>query len=84
MKDDIEKAQSLLTNLQGNFNQYSTEALLDRAKALHEVGIKGKSLEILDVITARQKNKGGEINLLATYLEQEKEEKKQYHRAPKL
>lgn len=83
LKDDIEKAQTLLTNFQGNFNQYSTEALLDRAKALHEVGIKGKSLEILDVITARQKNKGGEINLLATYLEQEKEEKQAISQSPK-
>ena len=83
LKDDVEKAQSLLTNFQRNFNQYSTEALLDRAKALHEIGIKGKSLEILDVITARQKAKGDDINLLATYLEQEKEEKQAISHSPK-
>jgi tetratricopeptide (TPR) repeat protein len=62
---------------------HSTEALLDRAKALHEVGLKKESIAILDAISSRQEESADELNLMATYLKQEKEEKEAITLSPK-
>lgn len=87
LKDDVTKAQQLLSdfNIDGD-SYHSTEALLDRAKALHEIGMRTKSIEILDVIAKRQSEKnekGGEVDLLATYLTQERDERKTISLSPK-
>jgi len=58
--------------------------LLDRAKALHEVGMKKESLAILDAISSRQDEENDELNLMATYLKQEKQEKEAITLSPKI
>jgi len=84
LKDDVVKAQQLLSDFNVDGDQYhSTEALLDRAKALHEIGMRAKSLEILDAIAEREPSKTGEVNLLATYLKQERAERKAITLSPK-
>ena len=85
LKDDTVKAQMLLSDFHTDHAQHhSTEALLDRAKALHEVGMKKESLAILDAISSRQDEENDELNLMATYLKQEKEEKEAITLSPKI
>ncbi|CAB9493342.1 response regulator [Alteromonas macleodii] len=84
LKDDTVKAQTLLSDFHTDHAQHhSTEALLDRAKALHEVGLKKESIAILDAISSRQEESADELNLMATYLKQEKEEKEAITLSPK-
>ena len=84
LKDDTVKAQMLLSDFHTDHAQHhSTEALLDRAKALHEVGLKKESIAILDAISSRQEESADELNLMATYLKQEKEEKEAITLSPK-
>jgi tetratricopeptide (TPR) repeat protein len=84
LKDDTVKAQMLLSDFHTDHAQHhSTEALLDRAKALHEVGLKKESIAILDAISSRQEESADELNLMATYLKQEKEEKETITLSPK-
>ncbi|AXT37401.1 response regulator [Alteromonas sp. BL110] len=84
LKDDTAKAQMLLSDFHTDHAQHhSSEALLDRAKALHEVGLKKESLAILDAIYSRQQESDDELNLMATYLKQEKEEKEAITLSPK-
>ena len=85
LKDDTVKAQMLLSDFHTDHAQHhSTEALLDRAKALHEVGMKKESLAILDAISSRQDEENDELNLMATYLKQEKQEKEAITLSPKI
>ena len=57
------KAQMLLSDFHTDHAQHhSTEALLDRAKALHEVGMKKESLAILDAISSRQDEENDEYD----------------------
>ncbi len=84
LQDDLAKAQSLLSEINIDHNQFhSTEALLDRAKALHEVGMKAKAIDILDTLIARQKTDSNEQSLLSTYLQQEHAEKTAISMSPK-
>ncbi len=84
LKDDTVKAQMLLSDFHTDHAQHhSPEALLDRAKALHEVGLKKESIAILDAISSRQEESADELNLMATYLKQEKEEKETITLSPK-
>jgi tetratricopeptide (TPR) repeat protein len=85
LKDDTLKAQTLLSEFYTEHSeQHSTEALLDRAKALHEVGMKKESLQILDAIADKQIQSGGEVDLMQTYLKQERAEKKAISLSPKV
>jgi len=84
LKDDTAKAQLLLSDFHTDHAQHhSTEALLDRAKALHEVGMKKESIAILDAISSRQDEDQDDLNLMATYLKQEKAEKEAITLSPK-
>ena len=84
LKDDTVKAQLLLSDFHTDHAQHhSTEALLDRAKALHEVGLKTESIAILDTISSRQDEEKDELNLMATYLKQEKKEKEAITLSPR-
>ena len=84
LKDDVVKAQQLLSDFNVDGDSYhSTEALLDRAKALHEIGMRTKSIEILDMIAQRQDSQDGKVDLLATYLKQERDERKTISLSPK-
>ncbi|BFT30829.1 response regulator [Alteromonas sp. D210916BOD_24] len=84
LQDDLAKAQSLLSENNIDHDQFhSTEALLDRAKALHEVGMTAKSIEILDNLVAKQATHQDDDNLLSTYLKQEQSEKKAISLSPK-
>ena len=85
LKDDTLKAQTLLSEFHTDYSeQHSTEALLDRAKALHEVGMKKESLQILDTIAEENTADGNELNLMSTYLKQEREEKREISLSPKV
>lgn len=85
LKDDTVKAQMLLSDFHTDHAQHhSTEALLDRAKALHEVGMKKESIAILDAISSRHNETNDELNLMATYLKQEKKEKETISLSPKV
>ena len=85
LKDDTLKAQTLLSEFYTDHSeQHSTEALLDRAKALHEVGMKKESLQILDTIADKQTHSAGEVDLMQTYLKQERAEKKAISLSPKV
>ena len=84
LKDDTARAQTLLSEFHTDHAQlHSTEALLDRAKALHEVGMKKESIAILDAISSREEESPGEVNLMAAYLKQEKAEKEAISLSPK-
>lgn len=84
LKDDTVKAQLLLSDFHTDHAQHhSTEALLDRAKALHEVGLKTESIAILNAISSRQDEEKDELNLMATYLKQEKKEKEAITLSPR-
>ncbi|APE01470.1 hypothetical protein BM526_06145 [Alteromonas mediterranea] len=84
LKDDTARAQTLLSEFHTDHAQlHSTEALLDRAKALHEVGMKKESIAILDAISSREEDSPGEVNLMAAYLKQEKAEKEAISLSPK-
>ena len=85
LKDDTAKAQMLLSDFHTDHAQHhSTEALLDRAKALHEVGMKKESVTILDAISSRQDKGVDELDLMTTYLKQEKAEKEAISLSPKV
>lgn len=84
LKDDSARAQSLLSDFHVDYDQHhSTEALLDRAKALHEVGMKKESLAILDAISTREEPTSDGTNLMSAYLKQEKAEKEAITLSPK-
>ncbi len=84
LKDDSARAQSLLSDFHVDYDQHhSTEALLDRAKALHEVGMKKESLAILDAISTREQPTSDGTNLMSAYLKQEKAEKEAITLSPK-
>lgn len=84
LKDDMVKAQSLLSDFHLDLAQHHTdEALLDRAKALHEVGMQKESLKILDSLAARNVNHGEGDEVFYAYINQEKTEKAAITLSPK-
>ena len=84
LKDDITKAQSLLSDFHSvHAKQQSTEALLDRAKALHEVGLKTESLKIFDALAKQLRTGENSDELMCRYITQEKEEKTAISLSPK-
>ena len=84
LKDDVAKAQSLLSDFHIDQAQHhSTEALLDRAKALHEVGLKDESLKIFEALAHRLKKHEGSDDLMSRYIAQEQEEKTAISLSPK-
>lgn len=84
LDDETEKAKNLLGQLSNEtWEQESTEALMDRAKAFHEVGLQEHALAILDTIEQRCLADEQENNLLLHYVKQEKFEKSTIAHSPK-
>ena len=84
LSDEKDNAKALLEQLgNDNWESESIEALLDKAKAFHEIGIHERSQEILSEIMRRceENEQGDEIFL--HYVEQEQKEKRQIKQSSK-
>ena len=84
LEDEVDNARSLLEQLNhDNWEQENTEALLDRAKALHEVGMNDVTLSLLDEIEKRCMKDPSEGELFMHYIQQQKSEKTEITRSPR-
>ena len=84
LQDETEKAKSLLGQLSDEtWEVEPVEALLDKAKAFHEVGLQDHALKILDVLERRCKNDPDQSDLLLHYVRQERSEKSEIKLSPK-
>jgi CheY-like chemotaxis protein len=84
LADEKDNAKALLEQLDNeNWENETVEALLDKAKAFHEIGIHERSQEILSEIMRRcdENDQGNEIFL--HYVEQEQEEKSRIKQSSK-
>lgn len=84
LQDETDKAKSLLGQLSDDtWEVEPVEALLDKAKAFHEVGLQDHALKILDVLERRCKNDNDQSELLLHYVRQERNEKSEIKLSPK-
>lgn len=84
LQDEKENAKALLEQLEeGNWESESMDALLDKAKAFHELGLYDKSSALLDVIERRCKKDEQQGSLFLHYVRQEKEERSNIKQTPK-
>ncbi len=84
LKDEKDNAKALLDQLNDeSWESESNEALLDKAKAFHEVGLQEHALSILDVIEKRCQNDPEQSELFVQYVQQEKVEKTEIAHSPK-
>ncbi|NMH59354.1 response regulator [Alteromonas ponticola] len=84
LRDEKENAKALLHQLNDDaWEQESNEALLDKAKAFHEVGFQEHALKILDVIEKRCQDDPRQSELFLQYVQQEKSEKAEITHSPK-
>ncbi len=84
LKDEKDNAKALLNQLDNDaWENESNEALLDKAKAFHEVGLQDHALSILDVIEKRCQRDPAQSALFVQYVQQEKVEKTEITRSPK-
>lgn len=84
LQDETDKAKSLLSQLSDDtWEVEPVEALLDKAKAFHEVGLQDHALKILDVLERRCKNDNDQSELLLHYVRQERNEKSEIKLSPK-
>lgn len=82
LRDEADNARALLNQLNDEtWKTENSEALLDRAKAFHDVGLREHSLKILDIIERRCQT--GENPLFTYYISQEKSEKTDIRLSPK-
>jgi DNA-binding response OmpR family regulator len=84
LQDEADNAKKLLeqvseTNLEGQ----SMEALLDKAKAFHDVGLHENALTILDTIAKRCVQDPDQSELFLAYIQQERAEKDAIRTSPK-
>ncbi|GGW75202.1 response regulator [Alteromonas halophila] len=83
LRDETDNARALLDQLSDEvWETESLEALLDRSKAFHDVGLQQHSLKVLDVIEQRCKT-NKESPLFTYYVHQEKSEKSDIELSPK-
>jgi DNA-binding response OmpR family regulator len=84
LQDEKENAKALLDQLaEENWETESLDALLDKAKALHELGLYDKSSSILDVIERRCKVDDLQGSLFLHYVRQEKQERSAIKQTPR-
>ncbi|MCU7555266.1 response regulator [Alteromonas sp. ASW11-19] len=84
LQDESENARELLGQLNDDtWITESIEALLDKAKAFHEVGLQEHALNILDIIETRCKNDPAQSTLFLHYIRQERSEKAEIQMSPK-
>lgn len=84
LQDEKENAKALLDQMEEtNWETESMEALLDKAKAFHELGLYEKSSNILDLIEQRCKKDEQQGSLFLHYVRQEKQERSNIKQTPK-
>ncbi|GAB5378667.1 MAG: response regulator [Aliiglaciecola sp.] len=84
LQDEKENAKALLDQLaEENWDTESMDALLDKAKAFHELGLYEKSSKILDVIENRCKKDESQGSLFLHYVQQEKQERLTIKQTPR-
>ncbi len=84
LEDETDKARMLLSQLQNaNMSHENTEALMDRAKAFHEVGLQEHALAILDEVERRCVTDESQSALFMHYLKQQQQEKREIAESPK-
>ncbi|MBU2877127.1 MULTISPECIES: tetratricopeptide repeat-containing response regulator [Aliiglaciecola] len=84
LQDEKENAKALLDQLaEENWELESMDALLDKAKAFHELGLYEKSSNIMDVIEQRCKKDEKQGSLFLHYVRQEKLERSTIKQTPK-
>ncbi|MFT5674801.1 MAG: CheY-like chemotaxis protein [Paraglaciecola sp.] len=76
LEDEKENAKALMEQLvEDSWENENIDALLDKAKAFHELGIHERSQAILEQIEARCKNNSEQGEIFLHYIHQEKQEK---------
>jgi DNA-binding response OmpR family regulator len=84
LQDETENAKALLGQLSDDsWETENIEALLDKAKAFHEVGLHDHALRILDMIEKRCNADPAQSDLFLHYVKQEKTEKTEIKLSPK-
>ena len=84
LQDESDNAKNLLGQLSDDtWETESIEALLDKAKAFHEVGLQDHALSILDVIERRCVSDPAQSDLFLHYIRQERSEKAEIPMSPK-
>ncbi len=84
LQDESENARALLDQLiDDTWETDSIEALLDKAKAFHEVGLQEHALNILDIIESRCATDPAQSALFLHYIRQERSEKADIPLSPK-
>ncbi|MCW8107893.1 response regulator [Alteromonas ponticola] len=84
LRDEKDNAKALLHQLcDDSWEKENNEALLDKAKAFHEVGLQEHALKILDVIEKRCQDDPQQSELFLQYVQQEKTEKTEITHSPK-
>jgi hypothetical protein len=82
LQDHRDKARSLLADLQPDSSISSVEDALDKAKALHEVGLSDASRQLFRQITQHCQQHHTEP-VFATYLQQEQRERERMAQGPR-
>jgi len=84
LQDETDNAKSMLEQLsEPMLEAQSVEALLDKAKAFHDVGLHESALKILDSVEMRCKQDPNQSDLFFKYILQEKAEKDAIRISPK-
>jgi DNA-binding response OmpR family regulator len=84
LQDESDNAKALLEQLtEDNWETESMEALLDKAKAFHELGLYERSLSVLEQVEKRCHSDLDQGTLFMHYVKQEKQEKTDIKLSPK-
>ncbi|WP_127021188.1 response regulator [Rheinheimera mangrovi] len=83
LKDQLEKAKQLLLELDQNMESQGAEDILDKAKALHEVGLLSSSRDLLKALTQDANKLKGADPVFLTYLKQERKERETLPMGPR-
>lgn len=84
LQDEKENAKALLGQLESdNWESDNMDALLDKAKAFHELGFYDKSIAVLDLIEKRCKKDEQQGSLFLHYVQQERQERSDIKQTPK-
>jgi DNA-binding response OmpR family regulator len=84
LQDESDNAKALLEQLtEDNWETESMEALLDKAKAFHELGLYERSLSVLEQVEKRCHTDLDQGALFMHYVKQEKQEKTDIKLSPK-
>jgi DNA-binding response OmpR family regulator/uncharacterized protein YihD (DUF1040 family) len=83
LKDQVEKAKQLLLALEKSSAAQDAEDILDKAKALHEVGLLSSSRELLKQLTQDENKLKQADPVFITYLHQEQQERETLPMGPR-